>query len=715
MRKKLNFDKIKRWDEALPLGNARLGALLWGDESKLRVSLDRADLWDLRQSEEVSAKEFCSKKLVELIKKGEAGAKEMSARFVDFYEKYPYPTKIPAGAIEFYFDGKISQFSLNIHNGLASYKNGENKAELFCHIVNKLIFIRVSADIKMQLKAPNYSKRRTSSEIIDQSAQQEGLISLGYPECRYFEEDDCVFFIQPTYEDNAYGVFVRALNSNESVYYVIDVAKGKIDDKQWIRDAKKRLSEAVKLSFDEQFFMHRRIFEFNMSCSKICVPDQEVNFLWELYQYYLICNCDELSPPVALQGVWTADNEGLPPWKGDFHNDLNVQMSYWTYARNNHLDAGKSLVNYILKNKASAKSFAERFYGVDGYCMPSTTDLIGNPMGGWAQYSYNVSNHCWLCHMLYQYYEYSLDEDLLKNEIYPYFIKSFECVKKVLFFENEQLKTLFTSSPEIYGNGQEAWLSGISNYDLSLYESFFSDFIIMQDRFCGDIAEPQKYLLAVKNSYSIDGTGYKISEGLPYFESHRHLGHLMSIYPLELINVKDNATVIEKSLETIEEKGYSWFVGYSFTWLACLYAKAFDGKNALRCLKIFSDSFISPNGFHLNGDYKKHGVCNFNYRPFTLEGNFAYACAVNEMLLTEIGEEIYLLPAVPKEWLQKEVVVENFRLKYGLLIDFLYKENQFIVKVTNETDSEMSRVLCFGKQKINLKLQSGLNSYIFKI
>src|SRR3990172_9090865 len=90
--------------------------------------------------------------------------------------------------------------------------------------------------------------------------------------------------------------------------------------------------------------------------------------------------------------------------------------------------------------------------------------------------------------------------------------------------------------------------------------------------------------------------------------------------------------------------------GYSSAWLACLSARIREPNRALWNLNQYLDGFMSPNTFHLNGDYKKTGASRFHYRPFTLEGNFGAAHAVNEMLLQSWGDRIRLFPAVPSEW-----------------------------------------------------------------
>ena len=93
--------------------------------------------------------------------------------------------------------------------------------------------------------------------------------------------------------------------------------------------------------------------------------------------------------------------------------------------------------------------------------------------------------------------------------------------------------------------------------------------------------------------------------------------------------------------------GTSQWCGYSFSWVACIYARAKEADNAVKNLQIFASNFCSPNSFHFNGDQKGGQYSSFTYRPFTLEGNFAFAQGVHELLIQSHNGHIEIFPAVP--------------------------------------------------------------------
>jgi alpha-L-fucosidase 2 len=130
--------------------------------------------------------------------------------------------------------------------------------------------------------------------------------------------------------------------------------------------------------------------------------------------------------------------------------------------------------------------------------------------------------------------------------------------------------------------------------------------------------------------------------------------------------------IIENSLKWIEQKGTRAWVGYSFAWISSIYARAQNGDSAAVNLKKFATNFVSPNSFHLNGDQKGGQYADATYRPFTLEGNFAFAQGIHEMLLQSHKDFIEVFPAIPFSW--KNVSFKTMRTEGAFLIS-AKKEN----------------------------------------
>ena len=156
---------------------------------------------------------------------------------------------------------------------------------------------------------------------------------------------------------------------------------------------------------------------------------------------------------------------------------------------------------------------------------------------------------------------------------------------------------------------------------------------------------------------------------------------MLAIHPLGLLDISQGKKVeqlIKRSVHHFDELGSAYWVGYSFSWLANMYARIFDGDAAARNLHIFIKAFCSPNSFHLNGDQLKKGYSAFTYKPFTLEGNFACAAAIQEMLLQSHTGIIRVFPAIPEAW--REASFRNMRAMGAFLVDADY-ENGKVKKV----------------------------------
>lgn len=151
-------------------------------------------------------------------------------------------------------------------------------------------------------------------------------------------------------------------------------------------------------------------------------------------------------------------------------------------------------------------------------------------------------------------------------------------------------------------------------------------------------------------------------------ESHRHQSHAMSIHPLRLLDYsqKEDAKIIDATIANAVELGSKWYTGYSMTWIAEFFTVAKKGDSALEYLELFWKYFCSVNTFHLNGDYTKQGYSSFDYRPFTLEGNFCALDVLQEMMLFSENGVIELFPAIPSKW--KDASFKTLRAWGGILI-----------------------------------------------
>jgi alpha-L-fucosidase 2 len=123
---------------------------------------------------------------------------------------------------------------------------------------------------------------------------------------------------------------------------------------------------------------------------------------------------------MPLQGVWSADEGTLPPWKGDYHNDLNTQMTYMGYQAAGHFDEGACFLDMLWNLLPTFRRFAREFYDAPGAAVPGVMSLAGQPLGGWGQYSLSPTMGAWNAHLFYLHWRYTGDNEFLRSRAYPW-------------------------------------------------------------------------------------------------------------------------------------------------------------------------------------------------------------------------------------------------------------------------------------------------------
>lgn len=728
MNHQLYFDKsIRRWDEGIPLGNGRLGALIWGNPEELRFSLDRTDIWDFSEPLNTDREDFTYETLVKLAKEGKTDA---IRELFDAPYNYPTPTKLPSGKLLFSFpSGKNVCSKLDLQRAEAMLKveteRGSIPVKAFCHAVSKSGMIWVGADqskFQVELQNPGFGTNDTKEELRynpeEREISQGSLQRLHYQASERGLEDGAVqiqWFVQKVDEKFSFGVVTGVLEkANETeVFYRIVTSK---DGKNWLEDAKRQLREELTAGYEKQLESHLDWWSKYWEKSEISLPDELFEKNWYLTNY-LFASCSRKGEfPMPLQGVWTADDGNLPPWKGDYHNDLNTQLSYTHFYKANHLEEGECFIDYLWNCRDAAKEFAEKFYHTEGICLPGVMSINGKPLGGWPMYSLSPTHQIWLCQSFEQYYRYTGDREFLEKKAWVYFEETAKCITALLKEKNGYYYLPVSSSPEIHDDEKESWLTPNSNYDLALLRYLYGTLIsfakILEN---GQEEKWQKIYKKIPKLAVNEKHVLMLSPEESLKESHRHLSNAMAICPLYLYQYEKDREIIDATVLDYEFLGTGMWVGFSFAWMSHLYAVQGNGEGAYEQLRIFWDSFCSPNGFHLNGDYKKRGYTTFHYRPFTLESNMYAADALQEMLFQMRDGNMNLFAAVPERWKQKKMSFKGFRGEKGLLVSALWDPQKNCIEAEFYAETEQTvRIRSRNSEKRELCLKKGKNIYTIK-
>jgi len=694
----LVFDTLaKRWDEGIPLGNGWLGALIWQKDNKLRMSLDRVDLWDDRPMPEIDKLKF--KWVVEKVKMNQYDSVQKIGD--QPYEKYPAPTKIPGAALEFDLTkiGKVKKVSLDISNGLSviEFENGV-KFNNYIHATRQVGYFgfeNTNEDLIPELIIPNYNtgnNGKAGNSVSGQSPER-----LGYEKGTIKKGIDYILYHQPTWKDNYYEVLIK--------WYKFP---GKRIVGEWtITNNQPASLPALNVLLKEPTGWPSHIDWWNdyWKRSSVSIPDSILERQYYLDMYKFGCVARSNTPPISLQAIWTADDGRLPPWKGDFHHDLNTELSYWPGYSGNHLDLTEGFTNWLWKVKDENKKWTKQYFEIDGLNVPGVTTISGKPMGGWIQYSMSPTTSAWLAQHFYWQWKYSKDKVFLKERVYPYISEVAHFIEQLTESDSGLRRLPLSSTPEYNDNNIRAWFLDWTNYDLALVKYLFD--ITREVYFFSGHENTTRFWDNIRNNFqklNYDTSGLTIAVNQQLEHSHRHQNHLLAIHPLGLLNVEDSAqkTIIENSLKRIEKLGTRQWVGYSFTWIASIYARAQNGDSAAINLKRFATNFVSSNSFHLNGDQKGGQYSDFTYRPFVLDGNFSFAQGIHEMLLQSHKDFIEVFPAIPKEW--KNVSFKTLRAEGAFLIS-AKKENGVAMEV--KIRSEAGGIL-----RIKLPFKTWINTGI---
>ena len=661
------------WDEALPLGNGLLGGLVWGDGKPLRISLDRTDLWDLRPVPEFHSEPYSYATMRQWVQE---------RRIDDLHRLYdkPYgnagPTKIPAGRIELAFgdDSAFEDASLDLARAVATTRlTGGASVGVFVHATEPVGMIHVVGVVPqaVRLLPPPFA-----AEIEEEAGA--GKISAGdLASLRYeapFEAagDNWRGYRQKGWGDFSFAVALAWRRSGQDWIAAWSIVTSDDSDRP-LDAARRNCRRALATGFEKALSEHCRWWDSYWGASSVRVPNSVIERQWylEMYKFGAAARAD--TAPITLQGPWTADNRKIPPWKGDYHHDLNTELSYWPAYAGNQLDGAAGFVKWLWDTKGNARAWTKRFFDLPGLNVPMTADIEQHQIGGWHQYTHSATTGAWLAHHFYLHWRYSMDRRFLAQRAYPWLREVSVFLEAVTEKGPGGKRTLpLSSSPEINDNRLDAWFPSITNYDLALIRwNLATTAELAEELGKQDDARHWHGVLAEMPDLATDPNTSKllVAKDYPLPASHRHFSHLMAIHPLGLIrwqNGPRDRAIIKASLADLDEKGTKSWTGYSFSWLANVAARARDGEKAAEALEVFSKAFCLRNSFHCNGDQSDKGYSNFRYRPFTLEGNFAAAAGLQEMLLQSYSGTIRVFPAIPADW--KDASFETLRAEGAFLI-----------------------------------------------
>lgn len=742
--------EARYFEESLPIGNGKLGALVYGGADTCLIHLNDITFWTgkpVDHQEGAGASQWIPEIRKALFAEDYARADSLQLHVEghnsEFYQ--------PLGTLYIIDEnkGKASEYrrELNLDSALVNdcfIRNGKTfSREYFASNPDKLIAIRLKGDISCKIvitaQVPHHVKGSNNQLTMTGHATGDPMETIHFCTILQVNTDGIVSTADST---------LTISNANEAVVYLVNETSFNGYDKHPVKEGAPYLEKATddiwhtrNLSYDE--FRRRHIADYQQYYDRVKLdlggqpntqPTNEMlrqhtdnRYLEALYfQFgrYLLISCSRTKGvPANLQGLWTPHL--WSPWRGNYTMNINLEENYWPAFTANLAEMAEPLDDFITALAENGQHTAKNFYGINnGWCASHNSDLwaMSNPVGEnrespmWS--CWNMGG-AWLVQALWERYQFTQDKAYLRKVAYPLMKGAAEfCLAWLV--ENPkhpgELITAPSTSPEneyITDKGYHGVTCYGGTADLAIIRELLAD-VIAAGSICGDNIATYQTVLQRLHPYTIGKDGdlnewyYDWRDRDPH---HRHQSHLIGLYPGHHLTEPNLQKACEQTLIQKGDETTGWSTG----WRINLWARLHNGEKAYQIYRklltaVAPERGGSPNYVNGGGTYPNLFDA---HPPFQIDGNFGGTAGVCEMLmqsqlLTAKGQKqttiIELLPACPMEW--NNGSVSGLCARGGYEVSFEWKDGK-VRSAEIKAKHSGSVTLLYNNQRKTLKLKAG--------
>lgn len=680
-----------KWEQGLPLGNGKIGGMVWGggDGKPLILSLDQAEVWDLRAYTPPENKTWTEYK--ELLK--EKHATEMEGFACD--QEKPHVTRIPVGRLELFPAGEVAAHTSRLKllqgrcEGILETKNGKVPYSVWISAQKQLVVVeceKEAFDLKWKFVCregdyePGDSEEATAFH--NQFRMSDMVKEWGYPS---FQEDmsgEIQCFSQDIPES---GGFAVAYLQKEK-YMLISLQWSRKSAEQAKEYAVAAVQEGIETGIDRLRKEHDAWWESYYQASCITIPDTRLEGYYYL-QMYMIGSCTRPNNiHMTMCGPWTDDNNMMPICGNDYHWNNEQEMQIWPVYTSNRVEFGEPMFDMIENNIETLKETCRLHFKTEGAFLAHSTDPYLRP-------SYcNVDNFelnglPWVCFHYWKHYLYTLDQDFLKNRAYPVMKLAIEPILTELTRgEDGKLHLPWTSSPEYHGIDETLrWLDKRepdwstrfgpdATIDMALTRFLLATLCkasVILD--CDEEFRPKwQETLDDLAPYALDDLGGLAVRADVYLKtSHRHMSHLFPIYPIGEMTMKSHEKLINRSLDIIGMNGRGEWVGWTFPWVSLIYTRAGRTAAARNVLLDYVDRYVTETGIHYQGPQGGCDISLYGNKDGvfgqSIEAQFGVPEAIHELLLRTEDNVVRVFRDAPPAW--ANCGFQKLRVEGAFLLD----------------------------------------------